>query len=422
MKLQQYYKNFLVLFTGNSIGQLIPLLAAPVISRIYSPNEMATFSNFFAIISVLGIISVGRFDLAIPIVHRKKEAQNLVFSGSVFLVFIILLSLLIPLFSKQVIEFYNDPALEGLLYFIPFGILCFGIMLLLNGWLLRLKKYGLISMNKITQAFVNNGSTVFFGKMNFESLGLAFGWISSQVVAILLLLFRINLKASRKFSKKIFIVTVKKFKDFPMINSLHAFMDVFATQFLLFWIITYFYGKWELGMYAMMFKYIRGPISLITSSISQVFYVEAGINMNEKKKMSDIFLKTSRISLVFAIGFSIVIILFAESIFRIYLGEIWASGGVYATYILPILFFTFITSPVSGLPIIFKKQKISLVLSLINYTLSIFSFFLSIKFNWDFKSALLLYSFINSIYYLSLYLWFYSLIRGHDKKLNLTIN
>ncbi len=32
--------------------------------------------------------------------------------------------------------------------------------------------------------------------------------------------------------------TVKEYRDFPMINSLHAFTDIFATQFVLFWIIT----------------------------------------------------------------------------------------------------------------------------------------------------------------------------------------
>lgn len=417
MDIRLYYKNFLTLLSGNTISQVIPFLVAPIIGRIYSPIEMATFSNFFAIISVLGIIASGRLELAIPIVEKKDKAQDLVFSGLIFTVIVTLLSLLIPLFKEHVISFYNDDNLGNLLWLVPVSVMSYGLLLIVNNWTLRLKQFKTISVSKVIQATSNHGISVLMGFAKTGAIGLITGWLVSQFVAIAILTSKINRKINRKkedFNTALFKSTVSEFRDFPLINSMHAFMDVFATQFLLFWIITISFGKWELGIYAMMFKYIRGPIGLITSSLSQLFYVEAGNAMNNKQPISHIFNRTIKITLFFAVAFSAVLLLFGQELFALYLGEKWRIGGVYAQCILPVLFFTFIVSPVSGLTILFRKQFVGFILSLLCYGFSILGFVLSIYFKWTFEEALLIYSGVFTLYYITVLIWYKSMIRKYE--------
>lgn len=420
MDIRLYYKNFLTLLSGNTISQVIPFLVAPVISRIYSPTEIATFSNFFAIISVLGIIASGRLELAIPIVEKKDKAQDLVFSGLIFTVVITLLSVLIPLFEENVTSFYKDEKLGELLWLVPVSVMSYGLLLIANNWMLRLQRFKVISASKVIQATSNHGISVIMGFAKTGAMGLITGWLVSQFVAITILLSRVNRKITRKkedFNAALFRSTVSEFKDFPLINSMHAFMDVFATQFLLFWIITVSFGRWELGIYAMMFKYIRGPIGLITSSLSQLFYVEAGNAMNNRQPVSHIFRRTIRITLLFGILFSVVLLLFGQELFALYFGEKWRIGGLYAQCILPVLFFTFIVSPVSGLTILFRKQFTGFVLSLLCYAFSISGFVLSIWFSWTFEEALLIYSGVFTIYYIVVLIWYVSMIRKYEQSI-----
>jgi O-antigen/teichoic acid export membrane protein len=45
-----YYRNLLTMLSGNTLSQLIPFIIAPILSRIFSPEEFAVLANFMAIV------------------------------------------------------------------------------------------------------------------------------------------------------------------------------------------------------------------------------------------------------------------------------------------------------------------------------------------------------------------------------------
>jgi O-antigen/teichoic acid export membrane protein len=49
MKNSGYSLNFLTLFSGNVISQSIPFFLAPILARIYSPEQFAVAANYMAI-------------------------------------------------------------------------------------------------------------------------------------------------------------------------------------------------------------------------------------------------------------------------------------------------------------------------------------------------------------------------------------
>ena len=72
---QVYNRNFLTMLSGNTISQIIPFILAPILARLFSPEEFAVLANFMAIVGVLGIISTGRLEMAIAIPKDHKKAQ-----------------------------------------------------------------------------------------------------------------------------------------------------------------------------------------------------------------------------------------------------------------------------------------------------------------------------------------------------------
>ena len=414
-----YYRNFITMLSGNTLSQMIPFLIAPILARIFSPIDCAVVANFMAIVGVIGIVATGRLELAIPLPKDHVKAQDIVFTGLMITLLLGGLSLFIPLFSEQVGAIYKDEILPEFLWLVPLSVISYGLLGLANNWSLRHEKFQSISIGKIGQSLVNNGLAAILGYIGWGINGLIIAWLLSQYVNIFILLVGVKRKVNRKDFGIITIKsTLKEYRDFPLINSLHAFTDVFVTQFLLFWVISSYFGYFELGLFAMMHRYVRAPIVLISSSVSQLFYVEAGKALNNGTSLVPILTKTIKTSVLFAIPFIIVILLFGPIIFKWYLGAEWEQAGVYAQSITPMLFFSFIVSPISGLPIILNKQRGAFFLSVLGYSISLSSLFIAVWYKLDFRIALWFYSGAFCIYYVLILLWYFKLIKKNNAGIN----
>ena len=409
-----YYTNFLTMLSGNTLSQVIPFLIAPVLARIFTPEEFAVQANFLAIVGVIGIVATGRLELAIPLPKEKKEAQDIVFTGLSITILLGLLSVLLAVFSFQISQLYGDQRLAGYLWLAPLGVISYGLLGLTTNWSLRNEKFKNISISKVGQSIVNNGLAAALGFWGWGINGLIVAWLLSQYVNVLILLIGVRRdKTYTTFSLLTIKRTLKKYKDFPLINSLHAFSDIFITQFLFFWVISDCFGLRELGLFAMMHKYVKAPIVLVSSSVSQLFYVEAGKAINEKRSVLPIFKRTIKTSLLFAIPFTVVLLIFAPLIFQWYLGDTWQQAGVYARCLAPSLLLYFMLSPVSGIPILFNQQRKAFVISVIGNLVSVIGLVLAFLFGADFEYALWCYAGGFSLFYVVLLRWYYSILVKH---------
>lgn len=414
-----YYRNFLTMLSGNTVSQLIPFIVAPILSRTFSKEEFAVLANFMAIVGVIGIVSTGRLELAIPLPKEKRRAQEIAYTGFMITIALGLLSILIPIFAYQIGQMYNDSHLPQYLWLVPLSVISYGLLGLTNNWNLRHERFHSISIGKIGQSVVNNGLAAVLGYIGWGIDGLIISWLLSQFVNIFILLIGVDRKVTTKdFNIVTIKSTLKEYKDFPLINSLHAFSDIFFSQFLLFWIISIYFGIAELGLFAMMNKYVRAPIVLVSTSVSQLFYVEAGKAINQDQSMIPVLKKTVRTSVLFAIPFVIGVLIFGPTLFKWYLGDQWEMAGYYARSMTPLLFFYFIISPISGLPILLNKQKSAFVFSVLGYSMSILALYLATLYGYNFGQALWFYSGAFCVYNMLILYWFYTLIKKQNARIS----
>lgn len=400
------------MLSGNTLSQLVPFVVAPILARLFSPIEFAVVANFMAIVGVFGIVATGRLELAVPLPKDKKSAQEIVFTGLVITLIITTLSISIPLLSKQLADWYNDDLLSNYLWLVPMAVMSYGLLGLATNWNLREQRFGSVSIGKIVQSLVNNLLAAALGYYGWGANGLIIAWVISQYINIFVLVTSVERKIPKSnFSLLTIKSTLRDYKDFPMINSLHAFTDILVTQFLLFWIISGYFGLVELGLFAMMHKYVRAPIVLISSSVSQLFYVEAGRCLNHGESVLPILKKTVRTSVFFAIPFILVVTFFGQELFKWYLGAEWEKAGLYAQLIVPTMFFYFIISPISSIPILMNQQKQAFMFSVIGYSLVIASMMIAVWLQLPFEKALWAYTISFSMYYLLLLAWYYSLLK-----------
>src|SRR5210317_149876 len=99
----EFFRNVATLMTGSTIAQLIALAIYPILSDIYTPEEHGLFSLYLGIVAVTGIISTGRYQMAILMPRENKQAVNLVALGvSIGLLVSLILLLLVVFFRTDI--------------------------------------------------------------------------------------------------------------------------------------------------------------------------------------------------------------------------------------------------------------------------------------------------------------------------------
>lgn len=411
---KSYRFHFLTILSGNTLSQLIPFVIAPFLTRVFTKEDFGVNASWLSIVTLIGIISTGRLEMAIPLPKSDKESSQIFASGFIITVILTLLSGILILFDDEIARWYNDPGLKNYMWLVPIGVFSVGILGLTNNWALRFRKYRQISIGKVIQSLVNNIGALFLGYLAFGVWGLLIAWITSQLINTLILLNQKEvgrLVRRNLYQKKVLTKILKKYKEFPLINSIHAFTDIFATQFILFYIIAVYFSKEELGLFFIMHRYVRAPIVLISSSVSQLYYVEASKAIQQNESGLPMAFRTMKTAALFAIPFLVVLLLFAPAIFELYLGAEWREAGVYAQCISPMLFLSFFVSPLSGTPLIFNKQKTAFLISMFGYILTLGGLVVGYLLNLSFAESLLIYSLSFSLVYAVLLFWYLSLLR-----------
>ncbi len=166
-----------------------------------------------------------------------------------------------------------------------------------------------------------------------------------------------------------------RFQDFPKINSLHAFSDYFQ-QTLIISLITSFFGSAILGYYSFTLRLLKAPLGLIGASVAQVFFQRATETYNNGESLRPLVKKTMIQLSFIALPIFSVIIIFAPFLFGFIFGAEWREAGRYAQLLSPWIFFSFITSPISQVPIIVNRQKSFFFISLFGNSLMVISIFL----------------------------------------------
>ena len=65
-----------VLVGGTAGAQLLTVLAAPLLTRLYSPEDFGLLAVYASLLALIGVISSLRYELAIPLPEDDTEAAN----------------------------------------------------------------------------------------------------------------------------------------------------------------------------------------------------------------------------------------------------------------------------------------------------------------------------------------------------------
>jgi len=352
-----FLRSVSLLVSGTIIAQLFSYALAPLISRLFTPEEMGEFGVFQRIVVFIATIATARYEFALPLPKNDQHSFQLFRLSLGISLYTIAVS--IPLFLVYGVFTKQNSEYQLWVLLLLLAVFFLVFFNLGTNWAIRHKAFKRISYSKMTNSLSLNGLRVIFGFLQWGKWGLYLSFVLSLAVGAFHYLgdfLHWNKTPRTQLSRKKMQVLAKAYKDFPFANLPHAMFDTLRDVIVAFVIISFFSEK-IFGSFDHSFRMLRLPIMLIGSSISQVFFNQISTLKNEKQVL---FPKVKKLTfLLFALSiipFSIVA-LYGEPLFAWIFGEEWREAGMLSEIMMPWLMLNFIISPLSIIPIVLGKQK-----------------------------------------------------------------
>ena len=388
-------KNIFVLVGGTGIAQLLPVIATPFLTRMYTPEEFGLLVLFTAVVSVLGVVSCARYELAVTQPQYDSDAKAILFlcfsiscAFSLFLFFIVLASEYINILPES---FYT---LGAWLYLVPLLVALSGFNMAFSYWFVRGQSYSVVSSSKIAQGSITASTQISLGYIQFTGgliLGYALGLVSSFVYYFW---------GGKGFKiihlKRKYFPEIKKnlieYKSLPKYSLLGAALDNISLQLPLFMIAKYFNLTFT-GIFGLAYRMLNLPLYLIASSLYQILFQKVSKLAHEDPNEVYSIIKKSLFTLsLFCIPFLILSFWFSRSIFSHAFGDEWVESGVIAELLCFAMAVKFCATILSCVMALKENVKVGSLWQILNFFTLIFvlSYFSYLEF-YDYVVAIVIH-------------------------------
>lgn len=369
-----FARSVSILVGGTAMGQVITILASPLLTRLYTPGDFGTLAVFSSFLSIAAVVASLRYELAIPLPEDDKTAAH-VSDLSLFIVFSnsLLAGILVCFFGSKLVHIVNVLQLRSYLWLLPIGILGVGTYQVFSYWAIRKKAFKRVAQTKVNQSITRVATQVGLGIALNGPLGLILGQIVGQAAGsatLATLAWRNDNKVLKSINKKGLLLVAKRYKRFPLFSSWAAIFNALSWQLPVV-LLSSFFGPTVTGFYSLGERILQTPMSLIGQSIAQVFFSSAA-DANRSGNLSIITMTVFQKLVQVGLPVIMLIGIAAPELFAFIFGSEWQQAGIYAQWLAPWLFLVFISSPLSMLPSILEKQQFDTffqVISLLSMTI-----------------------------------------------------
>lgn len=398
--ISSFSKNVLTLMTGTTIAQAIPVAISPILTRIYTPEDFGVLALFVSITTIFSTLTTGSYEFAIMLPKEDNKAKSIM-ALCIFISFFLssILFLIISFFHSFFVSKLDSFKFSNWLFFIPLVLFLIGLFNALNYYFARKKKFHNVAQANVSKSLGLSISQVFLHFIKEGAFGLIVGRIVSAILAPFFLILKLSKSDKITFNKDQLLTVGKRYIDFPKFSMWAGLFNNLALYFNNL-VIPVVFSTTILGFFSLVYRVLVLPLTLISTSVGQVFFKEATGLKNSNMDIYPILWKVvKKMSLISFFGFSVLFFVI-EHLFVFVFGEEWRVAGTYAKYLIPMFMIRFVVSPLTITHSIYEAHKSSLLLQLLMFVLSVLCMLAAYGFDFKFEQFLLLYSSVMVLFYL----------------------
>lgn len=357
-----FARSVAVLAGGTALGQGLIVLASPILTRLYLPEDFGILSVFMSLFSMLLIMNSLRYEVAIPMAEDDEGAINIV--ALVFLlvsITTVILGIIFWWWGDWIFDRVNAPELKPYIWILLVSLLGGGIYQALSYWCTRRQAFRTIASSKLWQGVGMVTLQVGIGLVSRQTIGLLSGIAGGQITSNWPLL-RDLWRKDRHLLKAIRLDRMRsmanRYRRFPLWTSWSSFLNTAGLQLPAILIVS-LYGAEVGGWFALSQRIIGLPMALIGVSVAQVYVSRASqLALEDPTALYPLFIRTAwRLLLmgILPIGF---LILTGPGLFALIFGEEWRVTGQYVQIMAPLYLVHFVVSSLGQNIYVIERQDI----------------------------------------------------------------
>lgn len=361
-----FLKGVLALASGTIGAQFVTVLASPLLTRFYTPEDFGVLAVFVALLGVLSVVSSVRYELAIPMARTAAEALNiLALAVSINIVCSLAIGLLLLGLHGKIIRLLDVPLLAPYLWVLPIGVILVGTYRALTFWAVRENIFSVIAQTKLTQAILGVGTQLAVGVAHGGPLGLVTGQVISQSAGMMVLgrrLFERFGDFKRFIRRRRLAASAIRHARFPKFDLAAAAINTTAAnlpQFLL----AALFAPAVAGYYLLAWRVVSMPVSVLGQAVGQALYANAREAAGKGRLFGFVWRIAGILALLMVVPLT-ALFAWGEQLFLWIFGPDWGTAGCYAGWLIVGAAVQFIYSPISLMLLATNSQHVNLAIQL----------------------------------------------------------
>lgn len=358
-----FVRNLATLMTGTTVAQLLGVVSAPLLTRLYDPGALGAFGFYLGVVAVASVVVCGRYEQAVVLPERDEEgAALLVLSLGLAVAVGLVAAAVMLLAGPRLLAAAGVGAHGGMAVLLPLGITGMGVFAALNAWAQRRKDFRGMAGSRMAQAASTAGLQVGGGFLPAPGVaGLAGGHALGSFLGALRLGLRLwredGALVRRSATRALVRGQAVRYADFPRYSAPMGMVNTLSQQIpnLLF---PRLFGTAVLGYYFLSYRVFSLPLSVLGAAFTQVFYQKAAERHAQGRPLRPLLVESFRGLLLVSVPPGLLLMAVAPPLFALVFGPEWREAGEYTRLLVPWLALKFAASPATALFAVLGRQKL----------------------------------------------------------------
>ena len=349
--------------SGSTIlAQLVAIAAAPILTRLFSPEE---FGAFFIVNSLSLVLAAGfalRLELAIPLPNDADDARHLVVLAMSAIALLLVAVAIISLVGRGEISSALDlPGSPWVVLFVGPLTASFAVFAVMNAVAIRERRYGAIARRNIVVVVLTVALQLVAGVRELGVTGMVASALVAQLVGAASLALGSSLKIWRRLeSPRTLLRTLRRWSRFPLVLAPAGWLNSIGLHAPLL-TVGVLYATDAAGWFGLMLRIVALPAAVIGTAIAQVFVSELAVRHREGTGTErNLFLQTSKALSVAALLVGAALFVLGPWVFVTMFGSEWAPAGEMARAYAVAAAAQILASPISETLIVYERAVLQI--------------------------------------------------------------
>jgi O-antigen/teichoic acid export membrane protein len=358
-----FSRGVAVLAGGAAAAQAINALVSPILTRIFTPDEIGQLGIYLAFLYVASMGLSLRYEQAVVAVPARANAARLaILSVSLVPVTSVLAAVILGGLVATAVGGFGELPLHVAAWAAA-ALAATGLFNALRYWLVREHRFGVISQVLLAQSAGRAAAQVILGLLAFGLPGL----LAADLIGRLLGITRMVRNAGREIATQARSADrsatglAGSYYRFPILGVPSSLINAVAFS-LPVPLLASSFGLAAAGYLALIQRVLGLPLSIIGASVADALHARMATYARERPDQAPgFFLKTGFVLFLIGLPIAILVAVTGPGLFAIAFGPQWEVAGRMAVAMTPWYLAALVVSPLSRVVLVFSGQAGKLV-------------------------------------------------------------